>query len=90
MPARRANLAGLPPAWIGTGDIELFYKENRAYAEALTDAGVACHLDVVPGAPHAFESIAPTTPVAAAYAARSPEWLRRQLTLPAHDTPEQK
>jgi acetyl esterase/lipase len=32
VPSRRADLAGLPPTWIGTGDIELFYDENRAYA----------------------------------------------------------
>ena len=64
VPARRTDLTGLPPAWIGTGDIELFSDENRHYAEALTAAGVPTILDVVPGAPHAFESIRAETTVA--------------------------
>jgi acetyl esterase/lipase len=79
VPARRADLAGLPPAWIGTGDIELFHDENVRYAEALQAAGVECVLDVVPGAPHAFESLAAGTDVAKAYVARSLDWLGSQL-----------
>ena len=50
-PARRENLAGLPPTWIGCGDIELFHGEDRRYAEALAAAGVPIVLDVVQGAP---------------------------------------
>ena len=34
VPARREDLSGLPPAWIGVGDIDLFYEEDVAYAEA--------------------------------------------------------
>ncbi|MGY4857359.1 alpha/beta hydrolase fold domain-containing protein [Cryobacterium sp. AP23] len=55
---RRSDLTGLPATWIGIGDIELFYAESFAYAVALRGAGVETTLDVVPGAPHAFESIA--------------------------------
>lgn len=58
-PARREHLAGLPPAWISSGDIELFFDEDRRYAERLEAAGVPCRLHVVPGAPHGFEVIAP-------------------------------
>jgi acetyl esterase/lipase len=79
VPARRDDLRGLPPAWIGTGDIELFFDEDNAYAERLTDAGVACMLDIVPGAPHGFEALAPNTALAQAYVARARAWLREQL-----------
>jgi acetyl esterase/lipase len=79
VPARRADLRGLAPAWIGTGDIELFYAENRAYADALCAAGVEVELDVVPGAPHAFETLAGGTTVARAYLDRSSTWLRDHL-----------
>lgn len=79
-PARRADLAGLPAAWIGCGDVELFYDEDRRYAEALTEAGVPCELDVVAGAPHAFESVLPNAPVSRAYLARATTWLSSQLT----------
>ena len=47
--ARRGDLTGLPPAWIGVGDIDLFYTENVAYAAQLVAAGVPCDLAVVPG-----------------------------------------
>jgi acetyl esterase/lipase len=50
--ARRDDLAGLPPAWIGVGDIDLFHAEDVAYAERLTAAGVPCDLVVVPGMYH--------------------------------------
>ena len=41
-PARRKDLAGLAPAWIGVGELDLFYEEAVAYAERLTAAGVPC------------------------------------------------
>ncbi|MGJ0120580.1 alpha/beta hydrolase [Williamsia sp. MIQD14] len=59
VPARRADLAGLPPAWIGVGTNDLFHDEDLAYARRLTEAGVACETVVVPGAFHAFDKAAP-------------------------------
>ncbi|WP_329347904.1 alpha/beta hydrolase [Streptomyces sp. NBC_01261] len=50
-----AYLGGLPAAWIGVGDIDLFTDECRAYADRLREAGVDCAFDLVPGAPHGFE-----------------------------------
>lgn len=85
-PARRTDLTGLPPAWIGTGDIELFYEEDRRYADALRRAGVACVLDTVPGAPHAFESIQPRSLVARSYVARAERWLATRLAASAGST----
>jgi acetyl esterase/lipase len=79
VPARRDDLRGLPPAWIGTGDIELFYDEDKTYAERLTGAGIDCTLDIVPGAPHGFEALAPDSALAQAYLARAREWLAAQL-----------
>ncbi len=57
-PARRKDVAGLPPAWIGVGDLELFYDENVGYAERLTAAGVPCELVTVPGMYHAANGLA--------------------------------
>ncbi|QXT63925.1 alpha/beta hydrolase [Tessaracoccus palaemonis] len=81
VPARRENLAGLPPTWIGCGDIELFHGEDRRYAEALTAAGVPTVLDVVQGAPHAFESISGGAAVSTAYLRRAEGWLRGHLAV---------
>ncbi|HZC06312.1 MAG TPA: alpha/beta hydrolase, partial [Ktedonobacterales bacterium] len=78
-PARRENLRSLPPAWIGVGDIELFYDETRDYAERLRAASVEVTLDIVPGAPHGFESWAANTSIARAYLGRAREWLSQAL-----------
>lgn len=56
VPARRADLAGLPPAWIGVGTLDLFHDEDVAYAEKLRAAGVNVELHIVPGAFHGFDA----------------------------------
>jgi len=76
VPARRADLAGLPPAFVTWGDVELFADEDRAYSESLVRAGVPVTTDVVAGAPHGFENWAHDTPVAQALVARAQGWLR--------------
>jgi acetyl esterase/lipase len=50
--ARRVDLAGLPAAWIGVGDLDLFRDEDLTYAERLRAAGVDVDLVVVPGMYH--------------------------------------
>ncbi|MBE6482080.1 MAG: alpha/beta hydrolase [Actinomyces ruminicola] len=55
VPARRADLRGLPDAWIGVGDLDLFLDEDRAYAERLRAAGVRVQLRVEPGMYHAAD-----------------------------------
>jgi acetyl esterase/lipase len=74
-PARRQDLSGLPQAWIGVGDVDLFYDESRRYAERLWAAGVKTVLDVVPGAPHAFEAWGRRTHAAASFMERAQRWL---------------
>jgi acetyl esterase/lipase len=80
VPARRTDLSGLPPAWIGVGDIDLFHDEDRDYAERLRAAGVATTFHVVPGAPHGFESWAPKTAISRGHVAAALAWLRDVLT----------
>lgn len=60
VPARRDDLRGLPPAWVGVGDIDLFHDEDVAYADRLRHAGVPCELHVEPGMYHAADAIVPT------------------------------
>ncbi|MBS0417807.1 MAG: alpha/beta hydrolase [Proteobacteria bacterium] len=69
VPARTANLAGLPPAFIGVGAIDLFVEEDMEYARRLIDSGVATQLAVVPGAYHGFDIIAPSAPTSVAFRA---------------------
>jgi acetyl esterase/lipase len=51
-PARATDLAGLPPAYINVGDLDLFLDEDVAYALALARARVPVELHVYPGAFH--------------------------------------
>ena len=59
--SRCTDLAGLPPAWIGVGTLDLFHAESLDYAERLRAAGVACSAYVVPGAFHGFDALARTS-----------------------------
>ena len=77
VPARVANLAGLPPAWIGVGSIDLFYDEDVDYAQRLNAAGVTSELIVVPGAFHGFDSA--DVPVAKRFTSARIDALRRGL-----------
>lgn len=54
--ARREDLSGLPPAWIGVGDLDLFHDEDVDYAERLRAAGVPCDLVVEKGMFHGADS----------------------------------
>jgi acetyl esterase/lipase len=62
VPARRSDLTGLAPAWIGVGDLDLLHDESVAYAERLRDADVGCELIIVPGMYHAADGIARKAP----------------------------
>jgi acetyl esterase/lipase len=79
VPARRTDLHGLPPAWIGVGDIDLFHDEDLEYARRLRAAGVEATFETVPGAPHGFEAWAPKTGVSRDYLATARAWLDRAL-----------
>ena len=63
VPARRDDLTGLAPAWIGVGTCDLLHDEALTYAERLRSAGVPCHVEVVPGAFHSFDRAAPKAQV---------------------------
>lgn len=80
VPARREDLAGLPPAFIGVGSIDLFCDEDMRYAQRLAAAGVATELSVAPGAFHGFDLIAPSTEIARSFVATKMQALRRAFS----------
>lgn len=59
VPARVSNLAGLPPAFVGVGSIDLFVNEDIEYARRLMDSAVPTELLVIPGGFHGFDMVAP-------------------------------
>lgn len=81
VPARREDLSGLPPAWIGVGDVDLFYEESRDYAARLKAAGVDCRFDPVPMAPHAFETFVPGASISRDYLGNNHRFLGEALGL---------
>lgn len=65
--ARREDLSGLPPAWIGVGDLDLFHDEDLDYAARLERAGVECSIRIETGTYHGADQIAPTAPTSQAF-----------------------
>ncbi len=63
-PARLGDFAGLAPAYIEVGELDIFRDESIAYASQLWAAGVSCELHVHPGSPHGHEWIDPDADVA--------------------------
>ena len=63
-PARLIEFAGLPPAYLEVGDLDIFKEESIAYALGLVRAGVPIELHVHPGAPHGFERFVPDADLA--------------------------
>ena len=62
-PARAEDLAGLPPAYIDVGTLDLFRDEDITFAMRLMAAGVPTALHVIPGAFHGSENIAADAPL---------------------------
>jgi triacylglycerol lipase len=54
VPARVADMTGLPPAFILIGALDLFLEESLEYARRLTRSGVPAELHVIPGGFHGF------------------------------------
>ncbi len=79
VPARRKALKGLPQAWIGIGDVDLFYEESKIYAERLRESGVKVVFDVVAGGFHGFEVAAPEAEVTKDYFSRHFSFIRTLL-----------
>lgn len=84
VPARRDDLSGLPPAWIGVGTHDLFHDEDLAYAERLRAAGVPCEVEIISGAFHGFDLVAPKVQVSRRFFDSQCETLRTALAATAH------
>ena len=67
-PSLADDLSGLPPAYIATGSLDLFFDENLDYARRLAAAGVPVELHSYAGAIHAFNAI-PTAAISQRFTA---------------------
>jgi len=81
VPARISSVAGLAPAFIGVGSIDLFGHEDVEYASRLMLAGVSTELHVVPGAYHGFDIIVPEAPLSGKFTEAWNAALKRAFTV---------
>lgn len=81
VPARRDNLSGLPPVWIGVGTLDMFHDEDVGYAKRLRDSGIEVTLDVVPGAFHGFDVLRPRSALASAFREAQMAALKKSLKI---------
>lgn len=79
-PARAADLTGLPPAWIGVGDIDLLHPEAVEYADRLRAAGVPVDVAVEPGMYHGADALRPKAPTARRFMDRMTDALRKGIS----------
>lgn len=63
VPARREDLSGLPPAWIGVGTLDVFHDEDVAYAQRLKECNVGCEIRIAPDAFHGFDVLVPQSSI---------------------------
>jgi acetyl esterase/lipase len=78
VPARAAELAGLPPTFISVGTADCLRDESIDFAARLCRAGVLTELHVYAGAIHGFDMFADCA-VAKCAAHDSVDWLARQI-----------
>jgi acetyl esterase/lipase len=78
-PARAADLAGLPPAFVDVGSADTFRDEDVDYATRIWQAGGVAELHVWPGGFHGFDGVAPHAAVSQAAVAARANWLARLL-----------
>jgi acetyl esterase/lipase len=77
--ARATDLAGLPPAYIPVGGLDLFLDENITYAQRLLAAGVPTELHVYPGAFHGFNGFVPGAEISRRFNTDRDNALKRML-----------
>ncbi len=78
-PARRSDLSGLAPTWVGVGELDLFHDEDVAYAERLKSCGVPCELVTVPGMYHGADGIRPNAKSMRNFRASMMDYLAKHL-----------
>lgn len=59
--ARAVSLENLPPTWIGVGSIDLFFLEDKLFAERLVKSGVPTEFVTIEGAYHGFDVVDPSS-----------------------------
>ncbi|KAF5266760.1 hypothetical protein FOXYS1_2372 [Fusarium oxysporum] len=62
-PARLEDFEGLAPLYLDCGGLDMFLREDVAYAQRFIEADIPTELHIYEGVPHAFQRFAPTSAV---------------------------
>lgn len=62
-PGRAEDLSGMPKLYVDVGQLDLYNKESKAFAEKAEAAGGDVEFHEYTGVPHAWEWLAPNVPV---------------------------
>ncbi|RBQ67732.1 hypothetical protein FVER14953_14122 [Fusarium verticillioides] len=62
-PACLEAFEGLAPLYLDCGGLDMFLREDVAYAQRFIEAGITTELHIYQGVPHAFQRFAPTSAV---------------------------
>lgn len=73
-----ASLEGLPPMLVQTGENELFYQQNLAFAERAREAGIEIEHEIAPAMVHVFQTLAVFDPTAGGAIARLGGFVRQR------------
>lgn len=79
-PAKAENLAGLPSTFIDVASAEVFRDECVNYAMQMWADGGVAELHVWPGGTHAFDIIAPESPISLGARSSRDSWVQRLFT----------
>lgn len=78
-PARRDDLSGLAPAWVGVGELDLLFDETIDYARRLQACGVPCEVVTVPGMYHGADGLMTKAPTMVEFRRSVADFLGRYL-----------
>ena len=76
----RAELQGLPPAFVGIAECDILTDSNIVFADRLQAAGVPVQRSIYRGATHSFLEAVAIAPIAQRAFAEQSDWLRERLT----------
>lgn len=80
----RANLSGLPPAFVCIAPCDVLADENYALARKLIASGVDTTTEIYPGATHSFLEAVSISELAGKALTDASEWLKRTLKASPH------
>ena len=75
----RADVAGLPPVWLGAAEVDVLADENAAMAAKLQAAGIDTSYRCYPGLTHGFLRAVDAVSASASALQDSSDWIRTRL-----------